>query len=413
MSNTPTVSILDNGLHVISLRLPGRRSTALGIGLFNGVRHQDDSQDGFAHLLEHLLFSRAAADAHFAAMGGEVNAYTDRELTVLHGLVPGEASLDLLARFIDMLLHPGFDDNDLARETNVITQEREGLAWEDYLEETLLATALGHHPLSRPLLGTALPDQSRATPVPTARQLRHYLSEQLLGERLCVVAAGDVSHATLLGACRPLAALPRGARPWSPAPEFQSRRRSLSIQGNQTSLLWAMPAPAPAHPDYVAGLLANHLLGGGIGSRLHRRIREETGLAYHLRSRLDTYSDTGLWFIEAACAPAHAHVLSQQVHSTLQTLAQQGPTAAELDAARANLQARLLLEQDRPEAVLERLLREAFYLPAPLDETTYQTRLVQCTPARVQEVFAAALPRLACLCAAPAGQPTRQAMPLG
>ncbi len=400
MPTAPTVSILDNGLRVISLRLPGRRSTALGIGLFNGVRHQDDSQDGFAHLLEHLLFSRAAADADFEAMGGEINAYTDRELTVLHGLVPGAASLDLLARFIDMLLHPGFDDTDLAREAGVIEQEREGLAWEDYLEEALLATALGRHPLSRPMLG-----HTGALQQLPARALRLYLSEQLLGERLCVVAVGDVSHAALLGACRPLAALPRGARPWSPAPEFQSRRHNLSTQGSQTSLLWAMPAPAPAHPDYVAGLLANHLLGGGIGSRLHRSVREEAGLAYHLRSRLDTYSDTGLWFIEAACAPAHAHALTQRVHATLQTLAEEGPTAPELAAPRANLQARLLLEQDRPEAVLERLLREAFYLSAPLDETAYQTRLARCTSAQVQDVFAAAVPRLASLCAAPAGTP--------
>lgn len=412
MSPRPEVSILDNGLQIISLHLPGRRSTALGVGLYNGARHQHAHQDGYAHLLEHLLFKGRHTPAraihgeaavhpgtpapvmtrHFEAMGGEVNAYTDRELTVLHGQVPGSEAPALLSHFIDMLIHPGFTDADLAHEVQVIAQEQASLGGEDELEDVLLDIALGHHPLSRPILGAPLSMHDLSV-----HTLHHYLAGLLQGERLCVVAVGEVSHTALLTACRPLAGLARGARPTSHTARFLPRRRSLPTTDTGASTVWAMPAPAPAHPDYVASLFANHLLGGGTTSRLYQSLRAQHACTYALHSRLDFYSDTGLWFIEARCAAAQVQAVNRHIEHTLDTLARQGPAPEELATARAHLQARLLLEQDRPEALMQRLLREAFYRPAPLNETDYLHLIAQVSAPDVQRVFTRAHGAMACV----------------
>ena len=87
-------SVLANGVNIVSKRLPGHRSAALGVWLVNGSRHESAMHSGYAHLLEHLFFKGTARldgpalALRLEAMGGQVNAHTGRELTALHGLVP-------------------------------------------------------------------------------------------------------------------------------------------------------------------------------------------------------------------------------------------------------------------------------------------------------------------------------------
>src|SRR3569833_842795 len=120
---------LSNGITVVSRHLPHRQSVALGVWLLNGTRHEARHESGYAHLVEHLLFKgthsldAVALARRFAAMGGQVNAFTGRELTALHGLVPRDALDNLLQLFVALLRTPRFDDTDLAVETKVVFQD--------------------------------------------------------------------------------------------------------------------------------------------------------------------------------------------------------------------------------------------------------------------------------------------------
>lgn len=118
-----------NGLRLITRTLPGIRSAALGVWLVNGVRHQQPETNGYAHLLEHLLF-KGTRELHgldlahrLDGFGGQVNAQTGRELTAFYGLVPSDDVAALLDLFIHMLLTPRFDDADVKTERSVILQE--------------------------------------------------------------------------------------------------------------------------------------------------------------------------------------------------------------------------------------------------------------------------------------------------
>ena len=161
---------LPNGVRVITRQLPQRHSAALGVWLINGTRHEAEHESGYAHLLEHLLFKgtaeldAAALAQRFDAMGGQVNAFTGRELTAFHGLVPAADIPELLRIFIDMLRQPRFTDADLALEKQVVFQEMAMVddSPEEALEERGIARAWRGHPMGRPVLG-AREQLSRAT----------------------------------------------------------------------------------------------------------------------------------------------------------------------------------------------------------------------------------------------------------
>src|SRR5699024_3422620 len=139
----------------------GARSVALGLWLFNGSRHETPEQQGYAHLLEHLLFKGCATlDAKSIARltdrwGGQFNAFTGRGLTALHNWVPARQQAELAARLTDMLLHPRFDADDLAAEQAVVLQEiaAQQDAPDEAAESAAVELACQGNPLGREILG--------------------------------------------------------------------------------------------------------------------------------------------------------------------------------------------------------------------------------------------------------------------
>lgn len=389
MPISPQISLLPNGVRIISYPM-ATRSTAIGLWWVNGGRHQRAGQCGYAHLLEHLLFKGTAQyDAQalarcFEAMGGQVNAHTGRELTALHGLVPAENAAELLELFIGMLLAPTFTEQDVALERNVVLQEMAMIADQpaERLEERGVALAWPDHPMGWPLLG-----QREALEQTAAQALRDYWSTQLSGERLYVVAAGAMDPAELVRRCAPLAALPAGAVSAQQPPHHSPATLREPPSDEQRHLLWIMPAPAAHHPDFPALLVANHLLGGGVSSRLFQELRERRGLVYDVQSRYEVYADTGLWFIQTACDAREAQDCRSAVEAILQQLIVSGPEPAELETAQRHLRAGLLIEADDPESVMERLAHEAIYLKHHPSLLERSEQLAAVTPTKVSALL--------------------------
>lgn len=379
---------LPNGLTVISRHLPGARSVALGLWLVNGGRHQAPSQAGFAHLLEHLLFKgHNTLDAlelarRFEAMGGQINAHTGRELTALHGLVPAGDAVELLGHFIGMLLSPRFDQQDVEIERDVVVQEMSTLddTPEEALEEAGIGLAWPWNPLGWPILGRrAVLEQA------TAIQMHEYISGLLTGGRICVAAVGGMEHERLVAACSPLAELPQGAVPEPPAPRFVVGAHRKRREINQAHMIWVMPAPSITDPRYPALLIANHLLGGGVSSRLFQEVRERRGLVYNIHSRLELYSDAGLWIIQTAADTQRAAETRRAVDLSIRHMLRHGIDEEELSNSRDFMRSSFLLTADHLEDEMDRLAREAIYYGTPPSTEDRLAQLAQVTADEVVE----------------------------
>lgn len=394
---------LPNGIRVISKPLREQHSVALGVWLLNGTRHEAPAESGYAHFLEHLLFKGAAEldgpalAVRLEAMGGQVNAHTGRELTALHGLVPSGDLRELLRILGDMLCRPRFDDHDISLERQVILQEMAMIEDnpEEALEDRAMALAWPEHPLGRPILGRA-----EVIERADAAALRRYMQAQISGGRVWVTAAGDVDHAALLEACDGLSALPAGAAPPQTPPPFTPGDHQVAVRGEQKQLLWVMPVPPAAADPYYAHLVANHVLGGGVSSRLFQELRERRGLVYGIHSRLEFYSDGGTWSIQTACDPRHGDECREAVCASVAELLRDGIHPQELEIARRHLAANLMIDEDHPEGIMERLAREAVYLGRHPDFAERMNRLNTVTAEAVREALAAAWRRRLYVCTA-------------
>jgi predicted Zn-dependent peptidase len=389
-------SSLANGVSIVSKRLPGHHSVALGVWLLNGARHEAATKAGFAHFLEHLFFKGTAQldgtqlALRLEAMGGQVNAHTGRELTALHGLVPKGDVAELLQIITAMLCQSRFDDDDVDLERQVILQEMAMVEDnpEEALEDRAMSLAWPEHPLGQPILG-------RPTVIEraTAAALRDYMREHISGGRVWVVAAGDVEHDALVAACGDLAALPAGEVAVQTAPQFLPGVHPVTLDSKQSQLLWIMPIPPAGADNHYAHLVANHVLGGGVSSRLFQELRERRGLVYGIHSRLEYYSDGGTWSIHTACDPDHIDACRDIVARSLEQLLQEGLQPRELEIARRHLSAGLVIDEDHPDSIMERLAREAIYLRRHPDFSERMDRLNLVTSESACSVLAAAWTR--------------------
>ena len=265
-------------------RIPGVRSVALGLWIATGSRDEPRSRAGVSHFIEHLLFkgsSRYGAQEIaelFDAMGGELNAATSRETTVLYTRVPDgrlEQALDAMA---DMVFAPTFDDVDSERE--VVLEE---IAMvddnpQDLVHDLAAEAVFGTHPLGRPVIGSA-DVISRVSP----RALRSWHGGAYVGTNVVLAAAGNVRHEPLVEHFAKLRPRRRSAsrvrRPplaRVPKPGYRFLRRRTE----QYHVVLAAPGiPREDERRYAVSLL-DAILGGSASSRLFQEIREKRGMAY-------------------------------------------------------------------------------------------------------------------------------------
>ncbi|BBF65416.1 insulinase family protein [Acidithiobacillus sp. 'AMD consortium'] len=363
----PLCTTLDNGVTVISERLPGRRSVALSLTVGNGSRDQAPDENGFAHLLEHMLFKGSterdgdALNAAMESLGGTINAFTDRESTVFHGTVLAEDAADAFTLLTELLTKPRFDHADLRLEKRVVAQEAAMAAEdvEDWAQERALAEIWGTHPLAWPVLGNA-----RCIRSASRKRLQAYHQRILAESPLIITAVGEVEHGAL---CTWAQAAFRGrvgrARSAAPAPRFHGGQKRLRrAQAQQAHLIWMAPGCSVAAEDYLAHVVANAILGGGTASYLFRELREKRGLAYQVFSHLDPLRDCGEWTLYAA-APGAQHVqAAAAMAEVLAMLLEHGPTVADMIWAKRSLRIQLLLGQEDAEIRMSRLTRQWLYL---------------------------------------------------
>jgi predicted Zn-dependent peptidase len=358
---TPLVSTLPNGLMVASWAMPGVETVTLAVSADTGSRFETADVNGLAHLFEHMVFkgthrrsARQIAE-QMEDVGGQLNAWTSRDSTMFHArLLARDLALgvDLVA---DLVTNPRFEEADIAREKDVVLQEL-GEARDtpdDIVFDHLQEAAFPDQGLGRSILGDedSLARISRDDLV--AWQAAHYAPQ-----RLQLVVAGKVDHAAL---CRlaeaafpgqPTAAAAAAAEPARFAATTRHDKRR--IEQAQLTAGWA--APGHHDPAQDAALLFTLAAGGGMSSRLFQQVREERGLAYAVSAALQPYLDGGLLSVHAATDPAHAAAARDLIGTVLAETAV-GLEQAELDRARAQALAGLLMALEGPQGAADYLAR--------------------------------------------------------
>ncbi len=351
---------LSNGLRVVTERMPGLESAAIGIWITAGGRHEDPQENGIAHFLEHMAFKgtsrRSALDIaeQIEDVGGYINAYTSRENTayyarVLAGDVP--LALDILS---DILLDPLFAPEEIEVERGVILQEIGQVldTPDDVIFDWLQAEAYPDQPMGRMILGTAERVQRFSRDDLLRFVARHYGPGQMI-----LAAAGAVDHGAILRQAENLFGH-LAARPAPrPAPARFGGGEVRRIKAlEQAHFALAFEAPHFRDPDVHAMQILAMALGGGMSSRLFQEIRERRGLCYTIHAQASAWSDSGLVTVYAGTSGEQIETLANLMADELKRAAGDMSTP-EMERARAQLKAGLLMGLESADRRAERLAR--------------------------------------------------------
>jgi predicted Zn-dependent peptidase len=327
-----------------------------------GGRDEPAEVAGVSHFLEHLLFKGTTSYTAqqiaetFDTLGGELNAATSREHTVVYARVPDdrlETAIDLMG---EMVFAPTFAELDAERE--VVLEEI--AMYEDQPQELvhdLISEAtFGKHPLGRPVIGRAEVISSV-----TRRTLGSFHRTMYVPGNVVVAAAGNLKHEDLQRlllkvqrkSVEPVRKGPqvRPALVKAPAPSLRFQRKDTE----QYHVCIAAPGIARSDKRRFAGSLLDGILGGSASSRLFQEIREKRGMAYAVYSFASQYTDTGQVGIYIGTREDNLGACLEIASEQIGEIAEGKLRPEELQRAKENLKGRIMLSMESTSNRMSRL----------------------------------------------------------
>ena len=362
-------------------------SASIGIWVQAGGRHERPEQNGIAHFLEHMAFkgTKTRSPLQIAEaiedVGGYINAYTSKDMTAYYARVLSAdvgLALDVIS---DIVLNPVFDPREIETERNVILQEIGQTldTPDDIIFDWLQEVSYPDQPFGRTILGPA-----ERVGAFSQQDLINFVAQHYGPNQMILSAAGGVDHDEIMTkAIELFGHLPRHEPFQMMGADFLGGEKRKVKKLEQAHFTLSFEAPSYRAPDVYAAQIYGMALGGGMSSRLFQKVREENGLCYTIFAQSGAYEDTGQITIYAGTSSEEIASLAQLTVEELKR-APQDMSSAEVERARVQLKAGLLMGLESPSSRAERLARLlAIYDRVPsLDEAIAKIDAVTCQDVR-------------------------------
>ena len=378
---------LPNGFRIVTEHMPGLMSASIGIWVQAGGRHERPEQNGIAHFLEHMAFkgTKTRSPLQIAEaiedVGGYINAYTSKDMTAYYARVLSAdvgLALDVIS---DIVLNPVFDPREIETERNVILQEIGQTldTPDDIIFDWLQEVSYPDQPFGRTILGPV-----ERVGAFSQQDLINFVAQHYGPNQMILSAAGGVDHDEIMTkAIELFGHLPRYEPFQMMGADFLGGEKRKVKKLEQAHFTLSFEAPSYRAPDVYAAQIYGMALGGGMSSRLFQKVREENGLCYTIFAQSGAYEDTGQITIYAGTSSEEIASLAQLTVEELKR-APQDMSSAEVERARVQLKAGLLMGLESPSSRAERLARLlAIYDRVPsLDEAIAKIDAVTCQDVR-------------------------------
>jgi predicted Zn-dependent peptidase len=402
-----STEILPNGLPLHRIGLAGTQAVTIVIAFDAGSRTEGPGEHGVAHFLEHLVFRGGHDYADTSAiteaaeqLGAALNAYTSHHLVAFHVTVRSTVAGPAIDLLTDFVARPRLAPEEVERERGVVVQEiarthDDPARLADHLVDR---AAFGDHPLGRAVLGTPESVLGFEREDVVAFRARRWTGERgaafVVGD---VDALGDEAVRERFGRIAPAA--PGPAAPPAPAPA--ARVLVDARPSHQSHLRVAFPARIDVgDPAQRAALtVLGTLIGGSMGSRLFREIREQRGLAYVVGAFDNVYADGATLQLNAGLEPAKAAEAYRRMRAIVEDVAAHGVTDAEVERARTYAAGQLVIACESSGVVARHGVKQAIVFGEPPDHEASIAALDAVAPEHVAAAAATLVldPTVACV----------------
>ncbi len=352
---------------MLTEHIPGVRSVSTGVWVRHGAAHESPEDAGASHLLEHLVFKgtqrRTAREIALALerLGGSLDAFTSREHTSFQARVLPEHLPLAIEVLSDLVLAPLLRPADLELEREVVLEEISTVedTPDDLVFELHGEVLWEGHPYGRSILGTRESVGSL-----TAERLRGLHERHYLQGPLVVGAAGFLDHDRFVeDVARAFRDRPDSTAPAVPAVALEPGPREVRVprEGAQTHLVFGVRTPPRTDPARLPLVLLSSAFGGGMGSRLFQRIREELALGYSVYSFQAFHSRAGVAGVYLGTRPEWGDRAMDAVLEEYAKLSRDGLEDAEFREVRDQVKGQVMLSLESTGSRLFRLAGFALY----------------------------------------------------
>lgn len=349
--------ILPNGLRIVHKPVDGNVSYC-GFIVNTGTRDEDTDEFGMAHFIEHMLFKGTAKRKSYhiinrmEAVGGELNAYTNKEETVIYSVFLKEHFERALELMSDLVFNSQFPQQEIEKEVEVIIDEIHSyednpseLIFDEFEDLVFGGSQIGHN-----ILGD--PDSLQTFDTAKARAFvaKHYLPANMVFfsvgntdfKKIVYYAEKYMGGISLNGLDQ------KRINPLAITPE----KRSVKKDTSQVHALIGARSYDMHDPRRKSLYLLNNILGGpGMNSRLNVVLREKHGYVYNVESSVTSYTDTGLFSVYFGCDKRNANKCVELVHRELKKMRDVKITTSQLASAKKQLMGQIGISGDNRENV--------------------------------------------------------------
>lgn len=350
------IATLDNGLRII--HLPNTSKIAYcGYQIKAGTRNEKPGDEGLAHFCEHVTFKGTQTHTSTAiinkleSVGGDLNAFTNKEDTVFYSAIPVEHFAKAVDVLSDIVFYSIFPQAEIDKEVEVICDEIESyndspaeLIYDEF--ENLVFKG---HPLGHNILGSA----DRVRSFATADAMR-FTQQYYRPDNAIFFVYGNIDFKRLVKTLEKLTPKQQQESLAVEAKEVANGRLPeltiLNHDTHQAHVMIGNRAYSATHPLRIPLYLLNNMLGGpGMNARLNVILRERRGLVYSVESSMVCYGDTGLWAVYFGCDPHDVNRCVRLVKSEFNRLMEKPLSEKTLAAAKKQIKGQLAVACDNNE----------------------------------------------------------------
>lgn len=387
-----TLIKLSNGLRIVCRSREGLVSY-IGVVVNAGSRDEDSAHEGLAHFVEHTIFKGTTKrrawqiSSRMESVGGELNAYTSKEETMVYTNAPvgyEDRALELLA---DLVTSSRFPEAEIEKEREVIVEEiysyldsPSDRVYDEFEELAYKGSGLAHN-----ILG--IPESVRKI---TGKDCRDFLDRFYLPDNMVVYCVTPLSEKEMLRKVEKYFGHISFApivhhRITPPVMEsFDERRDNGTHQAN--TIMGTRAFGREDERRFALYLLNNYLGGPCMNSRLNRELREKRGYVYAVDSNVSLLSDTGLIIIYFGCDPRNVSKCRRLIEKEVDNLCSVRMSESTFEKVKRQYCGQLLASSDHIENRAMSLGKSVLYYDSVFDISTTTERIMEVNAEEMREV---------------------------
>ncbi|MBX2964113.1 MAG: insulinase family protein [Cyclobacteriaceae bacterium] len=359
---------LSNGIRLVYQQVENTKLVHCGVFLDVGSRDENEATQGITHFWEHLAFKGTRKRKAYQiinsidSVGGELNAYTDKEKVVFFASVRDqylERSMDVLA---DITFHSVFPEQEIEKERGVILQEMAMYMDnpDDSLQDEFESVIYNKHPMGMNILGRPETVSSFKR-----RDFKTFFKQRVDTRKIVFSCIGSLPHIQVEKLFRTyfnVKPSKRTAKRKASA-QYKPQHKELFRPVKQAKCAIGRPA-YPIHHEYRIPfyLLVNMLGGPGMNSRLNMELREKHGYVYSIDAHYIPYTDTGMFAVFFGTKPSKLDRCIALVQQELEKFYDKPLNAQQLNSAKEQLKGQMAMAEENNQAMMMMLGRSTLDL---------------------------------------------------